>query len=247
MDTNNEANMVQCVLRWSNALPAQRDILEPILPELKAHQEHGEPLSETAREELKRMARAVDYAGWHWDRRAPELRWAVFRERLVLTRIAREMDRPDAIIGSIARLVEAVDKSIRRSAVILTWMPSVALVVAAIGIGNLMMISVHARTRQIAILRAVGAMRSQILRMVLAEAITLGLLGSILGLGLGFHQAHSEDYLVGELSGVYAGVVVPFGTILLSIGFTVLVCVLAGFGPARYAARSNIISAIQTT
>jgi ABC-type lipoprotein release transport system permease subunit len=247
MDTTDEANMVERALRWSNALPTQRDILEPILPELKAHQEHGDPLSEKAREELKRMARAVDYAGWHWGRRTPELRWAVFRERLVLTRIAREMNRPDAIIGSITRLVEAVDKSIRRSAVILTWMPSVALVVAAIGIGNLMMLSVHARTRQIAILRAVGAMRSQILRMVLAEAITLGLLGSILGLGLGLHQAHSEDYLVGELSGVYAGVVIPFGTILLSIGFTVLICVLAGLGPARYAARSNIISAIQTT
>ena len=54
---------------------------------------------------------------------------------------------------------------------------SIILVVAAIGIGNLMMVSVHMRTRQIAVLRAVGAVKSQIIRLILAEAATLGLLG----------------------------------------------------------------------
>jgi bifunctional DNA-binding transcriptional regulator/antitoxin component of YhaV-PrlF toxin-antitoxin module len=247
MDTTRRANMVEWVLAWMDRLPNQRDVVEPIRAELTAFEPSGRPLSPEAEAELQRFAHAVDYAGWRWDRRTPEQRWAVFRERLVLARIAREMDRPDAIIGSVTRLVEAVDKSLRRATTVITWMPAVALFVAAIGIGNLMMVSVHARARQIAILRAVGAVRSQILRLVLTEAITLALLGCAMGLALGFQQAHTVNQLAGELSGVYLECLIPFGTLLLSIGLTVGVCVLAGLGPARYAARGNIIAALQTT
>ena len=119
-------------------------------------------------------------------------------------------------------------------------------VVAAIGIANLMTVSVHLRTRQIAVLRAVGALKSQIVRLVLAEAVTIGLLGSVMGLALGLHEADSVNRIVSGLLSVSLEFVVPVATIALAVLLTVSVCVLAAIIPARYAARNNIIDAMQT-
>jgi putative ABC transport system permease protein len=139
-----------------------------------------------------------------------------------------------------------VDTSLRRAIVIITWLPSIVLAVAAIGIGNLMMVSVHVRSREIAVLRAIGAQKLQIIRLVLAEAVTLGLLGSVIGLALGLHAAASDNYVTSGLTDVKFAFIVPIGSIALSVALTGAVCLLAGIIPARYAARNNIIAAMQT-
>jgi putative ABC transport system permease protein len=120
-------------------------------------------------------------------------------------------------------------------------------VVAAIGVGNLMMVSVQIRSRQIAVLRSIGAVKSQIIRLVLAEAIALGLLGSVIGMALGAHLALSDNRITGALMGFQPEIVIPIGTVTLGIALTLMVCLGAGIIPARYAARNNIIAAMQTT
>jgi putative ABC transport system permease protein len=102
------------------------------------------------------------------------------------------------------------------------------------------------RSRQIAVLRAVGAVKSQVIRLVLVEAITLGLLGSVMGLALGLHTAYSDQRITAGLVDVTLDYIVPTGTIALSVGLTVAVCLIAGIAPARRAARNNIIEAMQT-
>ena len=253
-DYSDKPTLARMILRWADRLPNERETMERIRPTLQAWlngdadalQSRLACVPDEARLEIDRYGRALSRVAWSWKRDTPKQRWAIFRERLVLWKMAQEMGRPGAIVGSMRRLKEAVDRSVRRGVLALTWLPSIILVVAAIGVGNLMMVSVQIRSRQIAVLRAVGAVKSQIIRLVLAEAISLGLLGSVAGMALGMHQALSDNRITGALIGFQPEIIIPVGPLTLGIVLTLTVCLLAGIVPARYAARENIIAAMQT-
>lgn len=250
-DLTDDDAVARAVLSWADELPNERATFERIGTALHTWLDAGgeSPLHSELRNELRRFARALRRGNWDsaTKRRTREEIWDAFRERLVLLGVARGMDRPDAIMGSLRRLRQQVDTSLRRAIVIMTWLPSIVLAVAAIGIGNLMMVSVHVRSREIAVLRAIGAQKLQIIRLVLAEAVTLGLLGSVIGLALGLHAAASDNHVTSGLTDVKFAFIVPIGSIALSVALTGAVCLLAGIIPARYAARNNIIAAMQTT
>ncbi|MFQ5413276.1 MAG: FtsX-like permease family protein [Phycisphaerae bacterium] len=230
--------------RWADRLPNEAAALSAIDDDLAAYVAGDAELSPAARDEVVRFARALRYVSWRAAQRTPDENWARLRERLVLLKIATAMQRPDAIMGSVRRLKHAVVETLRRATLVVTWVPAIALVVAAMGIANLMMVSVRARARQIAVLRAVGAVKSQIIRVVLAEAMTLGLLGCVIGLALGLHMAHSGREVIAHLTGFSPAFVLPVGTFAIGSALTVAACVIAGIGPARYAARDNIIDAM---
>ena len=249
-DYSDHKAISEAILAWGPHLPNEAATLESATPTFRAWFDEGAtglPPPEV-RQVLTRFARSIEYIA------APsrsagstrEEQWATFRERLLLYKVADTMGRPDAILGSLSRLKNQMVASLERAIVMITWLPSIILVVAAIGIANLMTVSVHLRTRQIAVLRAVGALKSQIVRLVLAEAVTIGLLGSVMGLALGLHEADSVNRIVSGLLSVSLEFVVPVATIALAVLLTVSVCVLAAIIPARYAARNNIIDAMQT-
>jgi len=247
-DYRSDETIAKLILSWSDDLPNERATMDRIREPLQAWlAEPGRPLAPELRAELLRFGRALRRLEDDWHDQTPEQNWAQFREGLVLVRIAQEMGRPDAIIGSLRRLKESVDRTLQRSTLAITWLPSLMLAVAAIGIGNLMMVSVRVRARQIAMLRALGAVKSQIVRLVLSEAASLGLVGSVIGVALGLHQAFTDNRVAGGLLGIHPEYLVPVTTILLAVSLTVAVCLLAGIGPARHASRDNIAAAMQAT
>src|SRR5262249_32252824 len=128
---------------------------------------------------------------------------------------------------------------------LLSAVPFVGLVVAALGLGNLMMANVASRRREIAVLRAVGTTQSQILRMIIGEALILALLGSLMGLVLGIHLGWTSNNLTQHLSGFQAGLSIPWALIAAGAALATGLCVVAGLLPARLAARSNIVAALQ--
>jgi putative ABC transport system permease protein len=163
--------------------------------------------------------------------------------------VAIAMDRFDPIntqIGSVRRLKKQIDNDIREVTLLMTAMPAIALAVAALGVANLMMVSVASRTRQIAILRAIGATKSQVVRLVFAEAVTLGLLGCLIGGILGVHASHSATVITERIVGIPFPLVIPWPNMISGMVLTVAVCVLAGILPARHAARNNIVDAMQS-
>ncbi len=259
-DPGMDEAVAEVALRWQPYLPNERDTLDRLRGDLARWREASKAGAGTLagssrvpppaiRRDLQRFAKAIQrLKRSSLSRKRTDLQnWTSFRERLVLLKVAQAMDRPDAIMGSLQRLKREVDSLLTRALRIMTWLPSILLGVAAIGIANLMTVSVHQRTRQIAVLRAVGAQRSQVLRLVLAEAITIGLLGSVMGIALGLHEADSVNRIVAELTDVTLAFIVPVGTVGLGVLLTVGVCLLAGLAPARWASRNNIIAAIQTT
>lgn len=174
-------------------------------------------------------------------------RWRGWREDQVLLQLRRNLRDPGVKIGSVADLKDEIDSQLTSVTNLLTAIPGVALLVAAIGVANLMTANVHARAKQLAILRAVGATRGLVLRMVVGEALVLGLLGSGLGLALGLHLASNITELVARMWGFSVAVELPWNYVIASVGLTVGLCVAAGVLPARHASRTNVVDALHVT
>jgi putative ABC transport system permease protein len=121
----------------------------------------------------------------------------------------------------------------------------VAVVVAVFSVINTLLASVLDRTREIGVLRAIGATQTQIQSSIVAEAGWMGLIGGLLGLFAGSVMAyHHVVYNTKQLTGWTFQFYYPFGVAGLSLIVAVTLCVIAGFGPARQAARQPIVSAI---
>ncbi|UCE59685.1 MAG: ABC transporter permease [Phycisphaerales bacterium] len=247
-DVADERAVARAVLDWQEHLPLESGLLADIGPELESWLALSDdvPASPESKGTLRRFARAIWSVTWRRNRLSPQQGWDLLRERLLLMKIAGTLDRPEAITGSLRRLKQMVDRSLRSAFGVLTWLPAMAFAVAAIGIGNLMMVSIQTRARQIAVLRAVGALKSQIVRMVLVESVALGLLGSVMGVALGIHEAYSDNRVSGALIGFFPEFIIPIGTVSFGIALTVATCLIAGILPAYRASRSNIVAAMQS-
>lgn len=195
----------------------------------------------------KDSATAAQLSPRAYDESLPlEKRWRRHRQEAVLRAVQRRLNAPQAYTGTVSDLKDEIDRELTRITRILSAVPIVALIVAAIGVANLMTANVVARTREIAVLRAVGATRGLLLRLVVGEALVLGLLGSGLGLGLGMHLAGNLTLLIGRMWGFKAQLQLPWELIGLAIALTVGLCVLAGVLPARIAARTDVMRALHT-
>ncbi len=247
-DHDSDAVIAHAVLEYAERLPEERELFEEIAPALRAWKTAPEdtPRPTGLETELQRFGSALKALPYYWKRQTPVQNWHRFRERLVLHRIALQLDRPDAMLGSMLRLKNEVDSAIRRATIVLTWIPSILLIAATIGLANLMMVSVQIRAREFAILRAIGALKSQVLCLVLAEAAVMGLFGSVMGIALGMHTAFTDHRLSAIVLGFRPEYIVPVLPIALAVLLTLVICQLAGLPSARYAARENISQAVQT-
>lgn len=130
----------------------------------------------------------------------------------------------------------------------------IALFVAGLGITNTLVTSVVERTKEIGILRAVGATRGQIMALFLAEGAFVGLLGSLLGLVLaralavpadGWVRRMLEQVAEGEELVTPTVFVFPWWLWVGSVVFALLVTTIAAYYPARRAARIHPIEALR--
>ncbi|MFQ3295270.1 MAG: putative ABC transport system permease protein [Halobacteriales archaeon] len=121
-----------------------------------------------------------------------------------------------------------------------TGIALISLVVGAIGIANIMLVSVTERTREIGIMKAVGAQNRDVLQLFLTEAVILGLIGAILGTILGAVVGFAATEVIGIDTYVFpsfwAGVAVLVG---IAVG------VVAGLYPAWNAAKTDPIDALR--
>ncbi|WP_458185966.1 ABC transporter permease [Haladaptatus sp. NG-WS-4] len=120
-----------------------------------------------------------------------------------------------------------------------TGIAVISLVVGSIGIANIMLVSVTERTKEIGIMKAVGAQKRDIVQLFLVEAVMLGLLGALLGTPLGVVGA----YLVAGYIDV--SLVFPLEWFGIAVSVGVLVGVVAGLYPAWSAARTDPIDALR--
>lgn len=125
----------------------------------------------------------------------------------------------------------------------------IALVVAAVGVVNTMIMSILERTREIGVMRAVGARRSTVSRLFTFEAGLLGFFGGILGLLIGYAAVLIANPLINkQLQGNNITssniITLPLWLILGVVGLTTVIGILAGLYPARRAARLDPVEAL---
>ena len=115
----------------------------------------------------------------------------------------------------------------------------ITLVGAAIGLMNIMLVSVSERTKEVGLVKAIGGKSKMVRRQFLLEAIIISVLGAIFGIILGI--------LVGNLFSIVlnTGFVVPWNWVLYGIVICTIVGLVAGLYPALKAGRLNPIEALR--
>ena len=124
-------------------------------------------------------------------------------------------------------------------------MLALAIVIALMGIANTLSLSVHERTRELGLLRAVGETRAQVRAMVRWESVIVALFGTTIGLGLGVFLGWALVQAAGQQRGEsVSAFAAPPGQLGVVLAVGALAGVLAGIRPARRAARLNVLRAI---
>jgi len=156
--------------------------------------------------------------------------------------------------------IRQVDYILSLIQLFLTSIASISLLVAGIGIMNITTVSVMERTREIGIMKAIGAKNTTILTMFLAETALIGLLGGIIGVPTGYGLSYLLSYIVSRFTmrqqqdTVFQGpetqqsVITPIFSISWAVGallFGVLICILFGLYPARKAAKLDPVQALR--
>ena len=144
----------------------------------------------------------------------------------------------DFSLRNLTEVLQTQERASRVMTYLLAAIASVSLVVGGIGIMNIMLVSVTERTREIGLRMAVGARGRDILLQFLVEAVTLSLLGGVVGIALGLAGSRAITYFVD-----WRTVVAP-EAIALAFAFAAAVGIFFGFYPARKAARLDPIEAL---
>src|SRR5205085_12415466 len=154
---------------------------------------------------------------------------------------------------SLADFYQRVQKNILLLSIASAFLAAMALVVASVGITNMMLMSVMERTHEIGLMKAVGARDRHILLMFLSEGVILGVVGGALGLLFGWLVSFPGDNIARsivqhELQTTLDHSVFVYPPWLL-VGvplFALFVTTLSSVYPARRAARINPIQALRS-
>jgi putative ABC transport system permease protein len=124
---------------------------------------------------------------------------------------------------------------------------ALAIIIALMGIANTLSLSVHERTRELGLLRAVGETRGQLRSMVRWESVIVATFGVVGGVGLGVFLGWALVEAAGNTPGsVISEFVLPVARLAIVVVVGAIAGVLAGLRPARRAARLDVLSAIAT-
>ncbi len=151
-------------------------------------------------------------------------------------------DYPNVTVNTPADITRNAQDSVDQLLGIVTALLLLAVVVAVLGIVNTLALSVFERTRELGLLRALGATRRQVRAVIRREAVLMSLLGAVTGVALG---AASGVALARSLADEGITTVdVPVGTLAVYAGIAVAIGVLAALAPARQASKVNLLRAL---
>ncbi|MFI6101716.1 ABC transporter permease [Lentzea sp. NPDC051213] len=148
---------------------------------------------------------------------------------------------PVAVLNSAAETKAELNAQIDQVLLFIWALVGLALIIALFGIANTLTLSVLERTRESALLRALGLTRGQLRLMLVVESILMALIGAVVGvlLGAGFGWLLVEALSNSEFRISFA---VPYGQIGIMLALAVVAAIIAAALPARRAARNSVVA-----
>lgn len=150
-----------------------------------------------------------------------------------------ENDENDFQIASSQDIISTVSTITGLLTAMIAGISGISLVVGGVGVMNIMLVSVTERTREIGLLKAIGAKEKDILTQFLVEAVVMSLIGGIIGIILGISGA----FLVSIIAKIPFVVSIP--SVIVAVGVSTLVGIVFGLYPARRAAKLSPIDALR--
>jgi putative ABC transport system permease protein len=172
----------------------------------------------------------------------PMLLDAGIGEATGLFRIIRDVRPEDEDSFDVAKsdnLAEMLFDNLKYLRLAATVIGIITLIGAAIGLMNIMLVSVTERTREIGIRMALGANRKTIRDQFLVEAIVIGQIGGLVGIVLGIGIGNILSLVIGS------GFIIPWGWIALGVVLCFGVAVLSGFIPASKASKLDPVESLR--
>lgn len=151
-------------------------------------------------------------------------------------------DYPNVTVSNPDELTADAQAAMNQLLGLVTALLLLAVVVAILGVINTLVLSVFERTRELGLMRAVGATQRQVRGVVRRESVLMSLLGAVTGLGLGMLAGTALSRALDDQGVTH--VAVPAGTLAAYLVAAALVGVLAAIGPARRASRVDVLQAI---
>ena len=161
------------------------------------------------------------------------------------------------LVVSSASIYKTISSVMDQVQVLMTGVIAISLLVAGVGIMNIMIISLMERTREIGIMKAIGMKDGTVLAIFLSESLIMGLVGTLSGIGFGYLLAlgvNNLDLLGGMISSATEGTVMggipstPILTttnLLSALFFGIAVSILFGIYPAWRASRLEPVDALR--
>ncbi len=152
---------------------------------------------------------------------------------------------------SLNDMLEELQQTASMIEMVLGGIGAVSLLVAAIGIANTMIMSVYERTREISVMKVIGASLRDIQKMFLVEAGMIGFGGGVIGVGLSFGiSVLMNTVLSSSISGLIGGgngptSVIPWWLAVGALLFATMVGVLSGWAPARRAMNLSVLEGLK--
>lgn len=148
-------------------------------------------------------------------------------------------DYMGVLMGSVTDIIDMIS-------LVLIAFVSISLVVSSIMIGIITYISVLERTKEIGILRAIGASKGDVSRVFNAETFIIGLAAGVLGIGITMLLNIPMNIVIEQLSGVQSMAAVPPAAAIILIVISVLLTLVGGIIPSRMASKKDPVTALRT-
>lgn len=153
---------------------------------------------------------------------------------------------PTAEVADLADLTASRAAQVDQSVALLYALLALSLFIALIGVVNTLLLAVYERTREIGLLRAVGTMARQISGMIVQEAMVIAIVGTVLGLAIGFGFGVALFGVLTRAEPTFSVLSVPVSNLVVIVVMGTVAGVLAGLYPAWRASRLVVLDAIGT-
>ncbi|MFH1728670.1 MAG: ABC transporter permease [Pseudomonadota bacterium] len=164
--------------------------------------------------------------------------------KLMMVRHVTEKNK-DFSISSNKQMTETRSEMMSSMNAFLIAIAAVSLIVGAVGVANTMFTSVLEKTKEIGIMKAIGARNKDIMSIFLLNAALIGLVGGFLGIIFGTILSGALPALMGEVSMIRGGTFVSIDSMIIALSVSVIIGIIAGFVPAYQASKLKPVDALR--